>query len=315
VSAASGGDQRPPRIFELGVTDRGLRLDQFVARALEVGRKRAQALCDAGEVRVDGRVGKKGQTLGDATLVEIRDLADESPEAEPELALDVRLERPDLVVVSKPAGMPTVPLAPGERGTLAAALLARYPEMRGIGYREREPGVIHRLDTLTSGLVVAARTERAFSALTEGLKSGAVTKRYLAVVASAGFADSGTIEEWLSVDASGRVRIAGIGESYAKHTLTKYRVVERGPELLLVELDVGAAFRHQIRVHLASLGYPIVGDASYGGDPDPRLPGRHALHASYVAWAGDAGASFAVSDEAPPEFRALLAGGRESSES
>lgn len=315
MNAASGGDQRPLRIFELGVSDRGLRLDQFVARALEVGRKRAQALCDAGDVRVDGRVGKKGQILAGATSVEIRDFADESPEAEPELALDVRLERPELVVVSKPAGMPTVPLAPGERGTLAAALLARYPEMRGVGYREREPGVIHRLDTLTSGLVVAARTERAFSALSEGLKSGALAKRYLAVVASPGFADSGTIEEWLATDASGRVRVAKIGESYAKHTLTKYRVVERGPLFALVEVEVSAAFRHQIRVHLSSLGYPIVGDASYGGAPDPRLPGRHALHASYVAWAGDAGASFEVSDEAPPEFRALLAGGRDSSES
>lgn len=315
MNAASGGHEPPPRIFELGATDRGLRLDQFVARALDVGRKRAQALCDAGEVRVDGRIGKKGQMLGDATLVEIRGVADESPEAQPELPLDVRLERPDLVVVSKPAGMPTVPLAPGERGTLAGALLARYPEMRSIGYREREPGVIHRLDTLTSGLVVAARTERAFSALGEGLRSGSLVKRYLAVVASAGFPEFGTIEEWLCTDASGHVRVAGIGESYAKHAVTRYRVVERGAERSLVELEVSAAFRHQIRVHLASIGYPIVGDKSYGGVQDPHLPGRHALHASYVAWAGDAGASFEVSDEAPAEFRALLVGGRDSSES
>ena len=315
MTPASGDDERPPRIFELGSADRGLRLDQFVARALDIGRKRAQALCDAGEVRVDGRVGKKGQMLGGASLVEVRELAGESPEAEPELALDVRLERPDLVVVSKPAGMPTVPLAAGERGTLAGALLARYPEMRDVGHRQREPGVIHRLDTLTSGLVVAARTERAFAALAEGLKSGALSKRYLAVVASPGFADSGTVEEWLSTDANGRVRIAGIGESYAKHTLTQYRVVERGPKYALVELAVGAAFRHQIRVHLASIGFPIVGDASYGGETDPRLPGRHALHASYVAWAGDAAASFEVKDDAPPEFRALLVGGRDSSES
>jgi len=315
VSDTGRGDEQSPRIFELGAADRGLRLDQFVARALEIGRKRAQSLCDDGRVRVDGRLGKKGQMLAGATLVEVRDVAERAPDPEPELPLDVRLEQPELVVVRKPAGMPTVPLAAGERGTLAGALLARYPEMRGVGYREREPGVIHRLDTLTSGLVVAARTPRAFAALCEGLKSGALAKRYLAVVASPGLADAGTIEEWLSTDASGRVRIAGIGDRYAKHTLTRYRVVERGPELSLVELEVGAAFRHQIRVHLASLGYPIVGDATYGGSADPRLPGRHALHASYVAWAGDAGASFEVNDAVPAEFLALLEGGRDSSES
>ncbi len=313
MTPAPGDDGRPPRIFELATSDHGLRLDQFVARALGVGRKRAQALCDAGQVRVDGRVGKKGQLLAGATLIELREPASESPEAEPQLPLDVRLERPDLVVVAKPAGMPTVPLGAGERGTLAAALLARYPEIRGVGHREREPGVIHRLDTLTSGLVVAARSERAFAELSQGLKTGALAKRYLAVVAGSGLADSGTIEEWLATDSNGRVRIAGIGESYAKHTLTRYRVVERGSGRALLELEVGAAFRHQIRVHLASIGFPIVGDASYGGEPDPRLAGRHALHASYVAWAGDAGASFEVNDEVPPEFRELLVGGRDSS--
>jgi 23S rRNA pseudouridine1911/1915/1917 synthase len=304
-------------VFELAPGDRTLRVDQFVGQALRIGRKRARELCDAGRVRIDGRTARKGDRLNDALVVEVAELDDESPPAEPDLPLDVRLELPELLVVSKPAGMPTVPLAAGERGTLAGALVARYPELRGFGYRLREPGVVHRLDTLTSGLVVVARTADAFASLVQQLRLGKLRKRYLAVVRDAGLPSSGSIDLPLSPDARdhGRVQVAPPQAPYARAAVTHYRVLERGGGRALLELDAGPAFRHQIRVHLAALGRPIVGDAPYGGELDRRLPGRHALHASYVACAGDAVPSFEVTDETPSEFRALLEGGRDPSES
>jgi 23S rRNA pseudouridine1911/1915/1917 synthase len=311
AGGSGDGPERPPTVFELAPNER-LRVDQFVAQALGIGRKAAKALCDSGRVKIDGRVAGKGESLRGATAVEVREPESESPIAQPELALDVRLERPDLVVVSKPAGMPTVPLAAGERGTLAGALVARYPEMRAIGYRAREPGVIHRLDTLTSGLLVAARTRASFEALVSGLKRGEIEKRYLAVVPGVGLEASGTIDLPLTPKAGPRGGV-GIPETqveYARDSLTRFRVISRGGGLALIELEVGAAFRHQIRAHLAAVGHPIVGDRTYGGAPHALIPYRHALHASYVAWAGEAVRSFEVTDPAPPEFMALLAGGR-----
>ena len=255
--------------------------------------------------------------MAQASWVEVSELEDESPPAEPELELDVRLERPDLVVVAKPAGMPTVPLAPGERGTLAGALVARYPEMRAFGYRAREPGVVHRLDTLTSGLVVAARTRSAFDELVQALKLGELQKRYLALVHGEGLPPAGSIDLPLAPDHKdgSRVRVVDLKARYAHPAITYFRVLEQGSGLALLELDAGPAFRHQIRAHLAASGYPIVGDRQYGGEQHPGLPGRHALHASYVAWAGDGARNFEVATEVPAEFRALLAGGEASSES
>jgi 23S rRNA pseudouridine1911/1915/1917 synthase len=320
VSKAGGEVDRPIErrrsVFELSEADRELRLDQFVARVLGVGRKRARELCDRGEVRIDGRLASKGAFLHDAVTVDVAEQPGESPIAEPELALDLRLELSELVVVCKPAGMPTVPLAAGERGTLAGALVARYPEMRDFGYRAREPGVVHRLDTLTSGLVVAARTAPAFDALVLALKQGELKKRYLAVVPGTGLPEAGSIDLPLAPDPrdSTRVRVVDIGAAYARPALTYFRVLERGAGLALLELDAGPAFRHQIRAHLAASGFPIVGDEPYGGAVHPGLPGRHALHASYVAWAGDAARNFEVSTEVPAEFRALLEGGRDSSD-
>lgn len=314
---AGEGGAFAAKVFELGEADRALRLDQFVARSLGIGRKGARELCDAGHVRIDGRVAAKAASLRDATAVEVRELPSESPLAEPELELDVRLERADVVVVHKPAGMPTVPLAVGERGTLAGALVARYPEMRGFGYRPREPGVVHRLDTLTSGLVVAARTAESFDALVNGLRRGELEKRYLAVVSGIGLEDSGSIDLPLTPNAGprGGVGVPPTATEYARDSLTKFRVLSRGGTLALLELDAGPAFRHQVRAHLAAIGHPIVGDLPYGGAPHPLLPGRHALHASQVAWAGDAVRSFEVTDPAPAEFLALLASGGSAPES
>lgn len=292
--------------------DAGNRLDKFLAEHIEgVGRQKAAALCEAGQVRVDGRRAKKSALLnaGARVTVELSDPEFLAPE--PDLPLQVRLERPLLVIVNKPAGMPSAPLDTREHGTLCGALLARYPEMRGVGYRAREPGIVHRLDTQTSGLVLAARSVEAFARLHGALEAEAIQKRYLAVVSPAALPDNGEISAALAPDSAHpeRVRVLSAAEleGYARHKVTRYHVLRRAQGRALLELTVASAFRHQIRAHLASIGHPIVGDAVYGGELAGELGARHALHASRISWSGDDSSSgFDVFEPLPEELATLL---------
>lgn len=290
----------------------GERLDKFLAHEVPgVGRKRARELCDAGRVRVDGRRAPPATALAEGQTVDV-ELDEPRPSPEADLPLDVRLELDQALVVHKPAGQPTATLRPGERGTLVNAMVARYPELQGIGHRSREPGLVHRLDTETSGLLVVARTAPAFETLARALRSGRLEKRYLAVTPASDLPESGSIDGALGPDPGRRGRVRVVPDptrEYSKAALTRYRVLERTPRFLLLELSAARAFRHQIRAHLASLAAPLVGDALYGGEPWPGAGNRHALHASYVAWAGDRTVpSFAVNAALPDDMRRLLGG-------
>ena len=292
--------------------DDGHRLDKFLAEHVAgVGRHQAAELCATGRVRIDGRRAKKSALLSAGAKVTVELDEPELLQAEPELALELRLERPELVIVNKPAGMPSAPLRTAELGTLCGALLARYPEMQGVGYRPREPGIVHRLDTQTSGLMLAARSALAFQRLSQALELERLQKRYLAVVSASGLPDSGEISRALAPDAAHpeRVRVLDPDEKggYARHKLTRYRIVRTGLGRALLEVQVGSAFRHQIRAHLAVIGHPIAGDAVYGGEPVPTLGARHALHASELSWPGDASiAGFSVSEPLPKGLALLL---------
>jgi 23S rRNA pseudouridine1911/1915/1917 synthase len=298
----------PTQQFVVGPEDEGERLDRLVALRAAVGRRRARELCQAGLVLVDGRRGRPADTLTAGANVEL-ELPSEEAAPDPGLSLDVRLETSSIVVVYKPPGQASAPLGLGETGTLANALVARYPEMAKIGERVREPGLLHRLDTQTSGLVVACRKEDAFRRLRAALRQGKLEKRYLAI-ATGTLADEGSIDDALAPDPRkrGRVRTASpTGSGYARESLTRYRVLDRQGPLLLVELRMSRGFRHQIRAHLAGAGAPLVGDTLYGGRPWPEHAERHALHASYVAWAGDATLDgFAVEAELPSDMRELF---------
>ncbi|MEI9941845.1 MAG: RluA family pseudouridine synthase [Pseudomonadota bacterium] len=292
--------------------DDGNRLDKFLGQHVAgIGRHKAAELCAAGRVRIDGRRAKKSAMLHAGAKITVELDEPEALEPEPGLPLDLRLERAELVVVNKPAGMPTAPLASTERGTLCGALLARYPEMQGVGYRAREPGIVHRLDTQTSGLVLAARSATVFTLLQQALEREELQKCYLAIVSAAGLAESGEITRALAPDPTHpeRVRVleAGDRSGYARHKITRYRVKRIAGDRALIELEVGSAFRHQIRAHLAAIGHPIAGDAVYGGEQVPALGARHALHASELSWTGAAGvAGFTVYEPLPAELAALL---------
>ncbi len=295
----------------------GQRLDKAaakLAKGLSVARlKRA---IEEGHVRVDGRWRAKGAPVAAGetiTIVRGEVAAPDTPATpEPEAALVVRFESKSVLVVDKPAGQPTVPLRAGERGTLANALVGHFPELAGVGYGPREPGVVHRLDTNTSGLVIVARDAHAFEVLRASLQIGLIRKKYLLVCKSDGLADEGTIAHPIANHPKDQRRVLACVHPrdvirYApRQASTQYRVLRRGDVHALVEVVVERALRHQIRVHFASIGHPLVGDALYGSTEE--MPEkRHALHASFVGFDGEGSVSgFGVESPLPPEIEALV---------
>lgn len=275
--------------FELEVeqADAGQRLDVTLARRVPgCSRGRARALIEAGAVRVDGRPVQKAWVLREGERVTVEQLpapGDFRASPDPDLALHVLLETEDFVVVDKPAGVPSHPLREGERGTLAGALVARYPEMRDVGYRRREPGILHRLDTHTSGVMLAARNPDAFRSLEQQLRSGQIEKRYLARCVGT-FAAPRIIDVPIAGDPRDRRKVRAcvdpreakrLGAQPARTEVLSSRPAAYGS---LVEVRADRARRHQVRVHLASIGHPLLGDTLYGG-PRLRNPDHHLLHA------------------------------------
>jgi len=302
----------------------GTRLDKVLLEAMPtLGRAGAKRLFAGGKVRLHeggserGRRVSKGDVArpGDVIAVDVEAGALEGGALpDPEAPLLVVLETAQVVLVDKPAGQPSAPLEPGERGTLANALVARYPECAEIGFSAREPGLCHRLDTETSGLVLAARTREAFEVLTGAIKEERLDKRYLLVCSAKDLPESGTIEVPLAPHPKDRRRVypcvhpRDVARYAPRPARTTYqRLKERG-EFALVEARAGKAMRHQIRVHFASIGHPLVGDALYGG-PSAEGLSRHALHASRISWGGDARVpAFTVSSPLPGDIAALVGG-------
>ncbi|MCC6215026.1 MAG: RluA family pseudouridine synthase [Polyangiaceae bacterium] len=297
-----------PLSFVVTEREGGARLDAVVQRRLvTLGRRAVAERFAAGAVRCDGRVSRKGDVAVPGATVEVAPIAARL-EPEPHAVLDVRFVAEAYVVVAKPAGQPTVPLRAGETGTLANAIAARFPEVVGLGRRPEDAGLVHRLDTETSGLLVVARTQPAHDRLVAALGAGELDKRYLAVVSGAPPDDAGEIALALVPRArSGRRVTVAAGTTAGHAARTRYRVLVRGARSL-IEAQASPAYRHQVRVHLATLGCPIVGDALYGGAFEPSLGSRHALHASRIAWAGAPGLEGFAVDLALPEELARVVG-------
>jgi 23S rRNA pseudouridine1911/1915/1917 synthase len=313
----------------------GARLDKALVVLLKVSRSRAKALLDAG-VRVNGRRAPKGANVNANDVIEVAATAQDeevaSPEADPSIEIDVRHLSDSIVVVHKPAHLATAPLRAGEKGTLVNGLLAKFPEIAGIGDDVREPGLLHRLDNDTSGLLVVARTEAAWEELRIALRAGQVHKRYLAIVApgsgshrAASVAADGSLPDRGEIDIpiaphpkdSRRVFACvhpnDVKRLRPREARTTFEVLERwetseGHARALVLADASRALRHQIRVHFAALGAPLLGDGLYGGPGAPAL-GRHALHASrveYVPGNVNAVEPFVVEAALPEDMAKLL---------
>ena len=299
----------------------GARLDKAVAQLVpELSRARVKRAIELGAVRVNGRRVPKGGSVarGDALRIDVAQVADGPAIATPEAPLKVILEMAEVAVVDKPAGQPTAPIRPGETGTLVNALLGRFPELvpgdgdTYIGHSARDPGIVHRLDTETSGAVVVARTAAAFAALKAALREEKLDKRYLLVCAGEGLPDEGTIEFPLTDHPKDQRRVYAcihprdVMRYEPRPAVTAYRVLQRSGNWALVEARVGKALRHQIRAHFAAIGHPLAGDELYGG-PVIRALGRHALHAARVIYPGGPGlGAFDVSVPLPKDMATLL---------
>jgi 23S rRNA pseudouridine1911/1915/1917 synthase len=255
------------RCFEdrVAPSESGTRLDVWLyARLSDLSRTRIKALVESGDVLVDGRRVKAARRLRPAERVEARvpPLPPEELTPEP-IPLTVVFEDEHVLVVDKPAGMVTHPGAGQSGGTLAAAALAHAPTMAGVG-GPRRPGIVHRLDKGTSGLIVLAKTPAAYDALTAQLARRSVTRRYVCLVHGVMRPASGVIDRPIGRDERSRVRMAVAREGRGKRAVTRFRVLERFPDVTFLECRLETGRTHQIRVHLASLGHPLLGDQTYG---------------------------------------------------
>lgn len=256
------------------------RLDVWLADTRRITRHAARTLIDAGLVTVDGRPGRPGQRVREAAVVLVTpgegEGAEESrlPRDAQPVDLTVIYEDDSLAVIDKPSGMVVHP-APGHpEGTLADGLKQRGTTWSLLGGAERA-GIVHRLDRDTSGLLVVAKTEAAHRSLARQLSDRSLGRTYWAVVHGGFREDTGTIDAPIARHPRDRRRMAIV--EGGREAVTDFTVVERLGGATVLELSLRTGRTHQIRVHLASIGHPIVGDAVYGR-PDPEL-GRPALHA------------------------------------
>jgi len=265
----------------------GARLDRWLTEPLtELSRARLQELIRGGLVRVDGSILKAAHRLrgGERVEIEMPPPAVETLAPEP-VPLAIVYEDDDVLVVDKPAGMVVHPGAGRSGGTLAAAILAHAPATAGVG-GPRRPGIVHRLDKDTSGLLVVAKTARAYDDLVAQLAARTVSRRYLAVVHGRVRASESVIDAPIGRHPRDRVKMAVLPAGRGKRAITRYRVLERFAHFTLLEVRLETGRTHQIRVHLASLGHPVVGDDVYG-KPRTRAPVEldgYALHAAGLAF-------------------------------
>ena len=265
----------------------GVRLDRWLSERLtDLSRARLQALIRGGLVRIDGATSKAAHRLrgGERIEIEVPPAVEETlvPEVVP---LSIVYEDDHVLVVDKPAGMVVHPGAGRSQGTLAAAILAHAPTIAGVG-GPRRPGIVHRLDKDTSGLLVVAKTQLAYDDLVAQLAARTVTRRYVAVVHGRVRAAEGVVDAAIGRHPTDRVKMAIRPAGRGKRAVTRYRVLERFADFTFLEARLETGRTHQIRVHLASLGHPVVGDSVYG-KPRARSPipiDGYALHAAALAF-------------------------------
>jgi len=283
----------------------GERLDRYVANALQdLSRTTVQSLIEAGQILVDGipRKPKFHITPGEVVTVELALPVPIEIKAEP-IPLSIVYEDDDLIVIEKPAGLVVHP-APGHpSGTLANALIAHAPDINIAG--TNRPGIVHRLDKDTSGLIVAAKSDRGRTSLVSQWESRRVKKDYVALASGSIVESEATIDAPIGRDPKNRQRMAVVRGG--RPAVTRFQVRERFDAATLLDIEIETGRTHQIRVHLAFIGNPVIGDRVYGQKvPSGLSVGRQFLHASGLAFQLPGGRSVAFSSPLPEDLQAVL---------
>lgn len=279
--------------FKIGPDDVGVRLDAFLASQIEGwSRARLQRLIEAEDVLVNNKPAKASYKLRESDELEVELVSPATTTFTPEaIRIEIVYEDDTLVVVNKPAGLVVHPAAGIHSGTLANALAYHFQQLPNA--TSVRPGIVHRLDRDTSGLLVVAKTEAALENLSDQFRARTVYKLYAALVHGRVASDSGRIEQPLARDPSNRTRMAVVRGG--RSALSIYRVARRFNRFTLLDVELKTGRTHQIRVHLAWLKHPVVGDETYGGGrdntiQDPKLKSqiralnRHFLHAEKLAF-------------------------------
>jgi 23S rRNA pseudouridine1911/1915/1917 synthase len=293
----------------VGAEDAGERLDRTVAARLpDLSRSYVQTLIDDGHVLVDGRARKASWRLSAGERIDVAVPPAVSGDLQPEaIPLRVLYEDADLLVIDKPAGMVVHP-APGHAaGTLANAVLAHAPQVQVNG--SVRPGIVHRLDKETSGLLVVAKHERALAALQAQFQARETLKLYLALLEGSVEAEEGTIDAPIGRDPRNRQRMAVLREG--RPAVSHFRVVERFARHTLAEVRIETGRTHQIRVHCAFIGHPVAGDPVYGpgrrGSRGEELPlERQFLHAAQLGFRALDGVWREFASPLPPDLAVVL---------
>jgi 23S rRNA pseudouridine1911/1915/1917 synthase len=271
-------------VLVLAVADGGERLDRWLAGQMsERSRSEIQRWIEAGRVTKDGRVLKASYRVaaGDEITVEVPPPQDYEVAPEP-ILLDVLYEDADLLVINKPAGMVVHPAVGHRHGTLVNAVLYHCPGLEGVGGMQR-PGIVHRLDRDTSGLILVAKNDRAHRALQAQFKSHQVQKTYLALVYGRVSLPRGEIRAPIGRDPRHRKRMTVLPGDRGRQAVTRYEVLGYYGRHTLLVCQPLTGRTHQIRVHLAHIKHPIVGDEIYGGRRKPPVPcPRQFLHAQRI---------------------------------
>jgi 23S rRNA pseudouridine1911/1915/1917 synthase len=280
--------------FKIGPDDVGVRLDTFLAAQIAGwSRARLQRLIETEDVLVNGKPGKPSYKLRENDELEVDLIAPVTTTFTPEaIQIEIVYEDDTLVVVNKPAGLVVHPAAGIHSGTLANALAHHFQQLPNAS--SVRPGIVHRLDRETSGLLVVAKTEAALENLSDQFRARSVYKSYVALVHGRVNSDAGRIEQPLARDPSNRTRMAVVRGG--RSALSLYRVNRRFNRFTLLDVELKTGRTHQIRVHLAWLKHPVVGDETYGLGRDNTVQnaklrsqirnlGRHFLHAEKLAFA------------------------------
>ncbi|HZG55164.1 RluA family pseudouridine synthase [Paenibacillus sp.] len=279
-------DEAEAFAWVVGADEAGTRIDKAMVEAFseDVSRSQLQDWIRDGHVVVNGASVKPNYKLSAGDEVVVRPPAPAATELVPEnIPLDVVYEDGDVIVVNKPRGMVVHPAVGHPSGTLVNALMYHCKDLSGIN-GEIRPGIVHRIDKDTSGLLMAAKNDLAHVSLAEQLKEHSVTRRYIAVVHGVLEHDEGTVDAPIGRDPQDR-KLFMVTEKGAKHAVTHFAVTERFADYTVLELMLETGRTHQIRVHMKFIGHPLVGDPVYGRSKGRtmRVPGQ-ALHAAALGF-------------------------------